>query len=161
MCRAGNTKKISFTNIDTLLQERFRTITSSYFRGASAILVAFDLTDRSTFDHIGTHVSEIDKYANEAAVKVLVGSKSDLVSARVVSTEEGRAAMVKYGFVGYFEVSAKNSSNVDQLFSETATILVKRARVTFLNILCSWSPTPENISLHREIAIFNPRWCQR
>eukprot|EP00438_Fugacium_kawagutii_P030001 Skav225302 [mRNA] locus=scaffold445:166134:171400:- [translate_table: standard] len=37
---------------DTAGQERFRTLTSSYYRGAQGIILCYDCTQRSTFDHV-------------------------------------------------------------------------------------------------------------
>ena len=48
---------------DTAGQDRFRTITSSYYRGANGILIVYDCTDKESFENIKTWMSEIDKYA--------------------------------------------------------------------------------------------------
>eukprot|EP01089_Gocevia_fonbrunei_P013153 TRINITY_DN328_c0_g2_i1.p2 TRINITY_DN328_c0_g2~~TRINITY_DN328_c0_g2_i1.p2 ORF type:complete len:104 (-),score=13.90 TRINITY_DN328_c0_g2_i1:403-714(-) len=37
---------------DTAGQEKFRTIISSYYRGAHGIIVAFDTTDEVSFNHV-------------------------------------------------------------------------------------------------------------
>ena len=37
---------------DTTGQERFRTITESYYRGVDAFIVVYSVTDRLTFDHL-------------------------------------------------------------------------------------------------------------
>ena len=45
-------KTIKLQIWDTAGQERFRTITSSYYRGAHGIIVVYDTTDSSTFEHV-------------------------------------------------------------------------------------------------------------
>jgi Ras-related protein Rab-1A len=44
---------------DTAGQERFRHITTSYFRGAEAVVLVYDVTDRDTFDHIADWVHQV------------------------------------------------------------------------------------------------------
>merc|ERR1712032_692363 len=45
-------KIVKFEIWDTAGQERFRTITSTYYKGASAIIIAYDVTKQETFDEI-------------------------------------------------------------------------------------------------------------
>merc|ERR1712063_143092 len=73
-----NGTEIKLQMWDTAGQERFRTITSSYYRGAQGIMIVYDITDRDSFDNIKNWMVEIDKYAQENVIKVLVGNKSDL-----------------------------------------------------------------------------------
>ena len=49
---------------DTAGQERFRTIASSYYRGAHGIVVVYDVTDQQTFDNVKQWMGEIDRYSN-------------------------------------------------------------------------------------------------
>merc|ERR1712100_792056 len=83
-------KTIKLQIWDTAGQERFRTITSSYYRGAHGIIVVFDVTDQESFENVKHWLQEIDKYANEGVMKLLVGNKSDLQSKKVVSYDEAK-----------------------------------------------------------------------
>jgi Ras-related protein Rab-1A len=65
---------------------------------------------------------EVEKYANENVVRVLVGNKIDLESKREVTFEEGKelADSLNVRFIGSYdydlETSAKSSSNVEKAF---------------------------------------------
>jgi Ras-related protein Rab-1A len=63
---------------DTAGQERFRTITSAYYRGADGIILVYDKTKRKSFDSVENWITEVDKYASENTVKILLGNKADL-----------------------------------------------------------------------------------
>jgi GTPase SAR1 family protein len=58
-------------------------------------------------------------------LKYLVGNKSDLVDKREVSTEEAKSVANRYN-IPYIETSAKNSSNInDMFFTATNNYLLK------------------------------------
>ena len=46
---------------DTAGQEKFKTITCNYYRGADGIMIVFDLTDRDSFESVKGWLIEIDK----------------------------------------------------------------------------------------------------
>lgn len=46
---------------DTAGQERFFTITSTYYRGAMGIMLVYDVTDQKSFDSIGKWLRNIDE----------------------------------------------------------------------------------------------------
>ena len=56
---------------------------------------------------------------------VLVGNKSDLSNRRQVNTEEGQELAVKYGML-FFETSAKNGTNVKDIFLNRLKIILKK-----------------------------------
>ena len=45
-------KKVKATIWDTAGAERYRTITSNYYRGSHAIIFVYDVTERSSFENI-------------------------------------------------------------------------------------------------------------
>lgn len=46
---------------DTAGQDRFRTITCSYYRGAQGIMIVYDVCDKESFENVKTWIVEIDK----------------------------------------------------------------------------------------------------
>ena len=120
-----DSKNIKLQIWDTAGQERFKTITTSYYKGAHAILVVFDITDRDSFDHIRNWMVDIDKFAKEGVLRILVGNKCDLSHERKVTTEEAKGIANKYG-IKYIETSAKDTINIDDLFVSTAKYLLSK-----------------------------------
>jgi len=100
---------------DTAGQERFRTITSTYYRGAHGIIIAYDVTDRGTFNNLAYWLSEVHKYSVLDVRVMIVGTKSDLVSKRQVETKEAEEWAKQRQFT-FVETSAKNAENVENAF---------------------------------------------
>jgi len=98
---------------DTAGQERMGFLTSSYYRGAQGIIIVFDITSSDSYSSIQNWLGEIDRYAYEAAVKILVGNKLDLASSRTVTTEKAKAYAKDLG-IEYIETSAKDGTNVTE-----------------------------------------------
>jgi len=117
-------KKVKLQVWDTAGEERFRTITTSYYKGAQAIIVVFDITDRDSFEHVKNWMADVDKFAKEGVLRILCGNKCDLEHQRKISKEEGKELASKYG-IQYIETSAKDTTNIEELFFNTTE--------TFLN----------------------------
>lgn len=79
------------TNIwDTAGQERFKNITVSYYKGASGVMLVYDITDIESFNKLGDWLIEVEKNAPNNVYKILVGNKSDLSEQRQVSYDQGK-----------------------------------------------------------------------
>ena len=105
---------------DTAGQERFRTITQTYYKGATGILVAYSVNSKESFKNVAGWLSQIDSHAQQDIVKVLVGTKADLTEEREVSQEEGRKEAQRRS-MAFLEVSAKTGHNIEELFMELTT----------------------------------------
>ncbi|KAI1719767.1 ras family domain-containing protein [Ditylenchus destructor] len=105
--------------------ERFRTITSSYYRGAHGIIVVYDITDQDSFNNVKQWLQEIDRYASESVNKLLVGNKCDLTTKRAVETNVAKEYADQLS-IPFLETSAKNSTNVEQAFITMATEIKNR-----------------------------------
>lgn len=58
---------------DTAGQERFRTITQSYYRSAHGVIMAYDITKRSSYLHLPQWVDELRNYTESDIPFVLIG----------------------------------------------------------------------------------------
>jgi Ras-related protein Rab-1A len=112
---------------DTAGNERFKTITTSYYRNSNGICIVFDITNKESFNSLPDWFSEIDRFASDNVCKILILNKSDLEKQRQVSKEDAKELANKYK-IDYIEASAKDSTNVHQLFIEL-TRQIKEANV--------------------------------
>merc|ERR1712232_1369932 len=57
---------------DTAGQEKFRSITRSYYRGAAGALLVYDITRRETFESLGAWLEDCRKFSNSNIVIMLI-----------------------------------------------------------------------------------------
>src|SRR3989338_3092487 len=76
---------------DTAGHERFRSMTSSYYRGALGVFLLFDITSQASFDSLEDWLATIRAHVHSDAVVLLAGNKSDLESTRVVPRDKAEA----------------------------------------------------------------------
>lgn len=129
---AANQKHMKLSLWDTAGQETYKSITRSYFRGASGALLVFDITRRSTFEAVTPWLNDLRQIAEENIVVILVGNKSDLACASTVTddpTSENKRQVTRQEaedwckqnkVMQYVETSAKNGENVERAFLEVA-----------------------------------------
>ena len=108
---------------DTAGQESFRSITRSYYRTAAVALMVFDVTKRSTFEHLRQWTSEVFLYAAPGVVMAIIANKIDLDDVRQVSRIEAESFATELGAL-YFETSAKEASGVDDAFISPCIIAI-------------------------------------
>jgi Ras-related protein Rab-1A len=107
---------------DTAGQDRFKTITTSYYRGSHGIVIVYDITDKESFLNVRNWLEEVHKYASDNVKILLVGNKCDLQNHRQVSIQEGKELANRLN-IPFIEASAKDSTNVQQLFINLAKTL--------------------------------------
>ena len=125
----GEQKKMKLSLWDTAGQETYKSITRSYFRGASGALLVFDITRRSSFESVTSWLSDLRQIAEEGIIVILVGNKSDLAAQttdveggtkRAVTQEEAEDWCRRENVVKYVETSAKSGEGVERAFLEVA-----------------------------------------
>lgn len=93
-------QKVKLHIWDTSGQEKFRSITRSYYRGAAGCIVLYDVTRRSSFNRVLDWVNDMRSLApTNHTVIMLVGTKTDLEDERVISKEEGEALAEQEGLL--------------------------------------------------------------
>ncbi|CAI5953662.1 unnamed protein product [Closterium sp. NIES-64] len=108
-------KEIKAQIWDTSGQERYRAVTSVYYRGALGALLVYDISRRSSFDNISQWLREVRSQGDNNLVVMLVGNKTDLAHLRAVPTEKGLELAEREGMF-FMETSALDATNVDEAF---------------------------------------------
>ncbi|KAG2456078.1 RAB26 protein, partial [Polypterus senegalus] len=136
--------KVKLQMWDTAGQERFRSVTHAYYRDAHALLLLYDVTNKSSFDNIQISkvplnalffffllffigppqawLTEIHEYAQQDVVLMLLGNKADATHERVVKREDGEKLAKEFG-VPFMETSAKSGLNVELAFMAIAKLM--------------------------------------
>jgi len=119
-------KTVKLQIYDTAGQERFRTVTASFYRGAHGILLVYDITDKDSFGaRVEEWLREIRNYTPDNTPIVFVGNKCDLVDKRVVDTSAAKAFAEKNKLI-FLETSAKTNINVNEAFMTLAELVVEQ-----------------------------------
>jgi len=108
-------KNVQLRIWDTAGFERYRTITSSYYRGARGVILVYDVTCRKSFDELARWYADMENNITTPVVKMLVGNKVDEESSRQVSTSEGKAYARRIDSL-FVEASAKTGVGVTGMF---------------------------------------------
>ena len=135
--------KINIMLWDIGAQKFFKRYRKTYYNGAQAVFIVFDLTKRETFENIYYWHNELKEFIdNKDLPIIIVGNKTDLTDKRVVNYEEGvevakdlsklsslseSTALSDYsdlsGFSGshskisYIETSAKTGNRIQDAFN--------------------------------------------
>ncbi|PYI16171.1 GTPase Rab2, small G protein superfamily [Aspergillus japonicus CBS 114.51] len=124
-------KRMKLSLWDTAGQETYKSITRSYFRGASGALLVFDITRPSTFLSCTQWLQDLRQIAEDGIVIILVGNKSDLAddgsasNQRRVTRQEAEEWCRQNSVANYVETSAKSGDNVECAFLEVADMIYR------------------------------------
>ncbi|GFR42242.1 hypothetical protein Agub_g3136 [Astrephomene gubernaculifera] len=112
-------KRVKLTVWDTAGQEKFRTLTSTFYRGAKGIILVYDVSRPDTLRHLEEQwLQELQLYGTEPeAVRMVVANKVDVGDARRVSWHEGSDFARRHGCL-FVETSAKTNVAVATAFEE-------------------------------------------
>ncbi|KAK3083690.1 hypothetical protein FSP39_001515 [Pinctada imbricata] len=141
--------------VDTAGQERYRSITSSYYRGANCCLLVFNTGNKTSFNNIGSWFDEANgRISNTDNVTfILVGVTKDFSKREVTSEQCEKIA--DYLDLPYIEVDTRNESNVLELFKILAsTTVVRLKRTMSISVGVSLNTSPMSNSDSKATKLF-------
>ena len=107
---------------DTAGQEKYKSMVSSYYRGANVALIVFDLTSHASFDALPIWIENYYKNGPEQKNIILIGNKKDLIEERQVTQEEAETFSETNNMMYLFSLNkvllSLNLSNFD-IYNET------------------------------------------
>jgi small GTP-binding protein len=117
-----NEQDVNLVIWDTDGQERYASLLNMYYAQASAVIIVYDIKNADSFKKAQTLFTEVTENQNNNADIFLVGNKLDLVTeeTRKVSTEQAQK-FADENKITFFEVSAKENTNINDLFNQVAT----------------------------------------
>ena len=112
-------KSYSIQLFDTAGQERFRSITSSYFRMAEYYMLVFDLTNKNSLNAVPDWIESLKEFIDKPKY-IILGNKSDLERNKIPDDEindvlEGQDHF-KINDENFIKVSAKTGENIKEAF---------------------------------------------
>lgn len=110
---------------DTAGLERYRAITSAYYRGAVGALLVYDITKQMSYESAERWLKELYDHADPHIVVMLVGNKTDMETHRTVPTCEA-ASFAETHNLKFMETSALDSTNVEAAFHEVLKDIHKK-----------------------------------
>ena len=120
-----NDRNVRIQIWDTAGEEAFRSITRSYYKSSTCAFIVYDITEKKTFYDVTSWLQDCRDMCYKNILIYLIGNKNDLEDKRQVSQEEGQKFAEENNLV-FFETSALNGNNIEEIFVQSATELVKR-----------------------------------
>ena len=128
ICEGG--KILKFEIWDTAGQEKYRSLTTMFYKDANAAVMVYDVTRKESFDEIKNYWSnQIKENSPENIILVIAGNKSDLIEQETVDEEEARNFAKELNAI-FISTSAKSSEGINSLFEEIAKKHTGSANIT-------------------------------
>ena len=105
-----DSKQVKVQFWDTAGQEKYRAISSAYYKNAHGAIIVYDVTSRASFSNVENWLNELREHGDKNIQILIIGNKNDLKDERQVLEEEGAQLAEKLGFF-FTETSAKVNEN--------------------------------------------------
>ena len=115
---------------DTAGQERFKSIVSSYYRGAHGVMYVYDVACRDSFNNLDRWINDVQTKTlsndseSSGIEELLIGNKTD-TNSRSVTCNEGKK-YADYRDMNYIEVCALTGASVEDAFIMLIRTIVKK-----------------------------------
>lgn len=108
---------------DTAGQDRYRAITSAYYRGAHCVIAMYSTTDYSSFERLTSWIKEV-KDNSPNVVLAIVGTKIDLTHKRMIDKNVARE-YAKSCKAKYYEISAMANEGCTELLNDVVKDIIE------------------------------------
>ena len=113
---------------DTVGQEKFGTLRSSWYSKCKAVIIMFDVTSLDSYNNVMIKwYNDIIKFSPNSLI-ILCGNKIDLINSRIVHEN-----MAKELNLTYFDISAKNNVNLNEVLFYIVQNLTNIQNIKFLD----------------------------
>ena len=108
-------------------QQKFEFVRSIFYKGASAVLMVFDLKREETYDELKNWLTEIRKFTGEDIPFVLIGNKADLPDDKdnALDREKIRALAEDEDII-YIETSTETGELIEETFTELIKKIIEK-----------------------------------
>ena len=128
VCDGG--KVLKFEIWDTAGQEKYRSLTTMFYKDANAAVMVYDVARKESFEELKNYWSgQIRDSSPENIILAIAGKKSDLIEHEVVDEGEARDFAKELGAI-FVSTSAKNSEGINNLFEEIAKKYTGSSKIT-------------------------------
>ena len=110
-----NNKSITFDIWDTCGQERYRSLTRLFYKGAKVVILVYDITNKNSFIELKEFwYKQIKELGEKDIIFAVVANKNDLYDERVVNSETGEEFAKSIGAI-FMQTSAKENIGIQEL----------------------------------------------
>jgi len=124
-------KHIKLQLWDTGSHDRFSYIRPMYYRGSFGVLLVFDLTSRTSFEHLDKWFKEVYTNCEGRIPAIIVGNKIDIAEKREVSYDEvikyveEKKKEYQFKTLPYYEVSAKENKHINEIYHHLTKLMIE------------------------------------
>eukprot|EP01029_Cantina_marsupialis_P028106 TRINITY_DN774621_c0_g1_i1.p1 TRINITY_DN774621_c0_g1~~TRINITY_DN774621_c0_g1_i1.p1 ORF type:complete len:204 (+),score=49.70 TRINITY_DN774621_c0_g1_i1:81-692(+) len=144
-------RSVSLQIWDTVGQERYKSLTKSFYHGTDACILVYDVTKGRTFESVLKWKQEFLRKSGISEKSgfpfVVLGNKSDMEGG-VVKANRAQHFCAENGEMTHFQVSAKSGVNVDEAFLSAVRKALERDETAQIDLPdaaeLSWEATPSS-----------------
>ena len=113
-------KILRFEIWDTAGQEKYRSLTTMFYKDANAAVMVYDVTRAESFEELKNYwAKQTKENSPENIILVIAANKSDLIEQEQVDEGEARNFAKELNAI-FISTSAKSSEGINSLFEEIA-----------------------------------------
>ena len=122
-------KQVKLDIWDTGGSEKYRSLAPMYYREARAAIITFDVTKPETLDEAREWLDELREHGLQDVLIIGAANKVDLTMERKIMPQEVEEFRFSNGIEKLLETSAKTGANIQNLFVETARLLLNSGEI--------------------------------